>query len=70
MALRLGIGIEVSIGEGTDDSGAAYDMFRFGMRRGGVGPKGEDGGRSMLRVVLDAAFLNKLYPCRPGGDEL
>jgi hypothetical protein len=43
-----------------DDFGAANNMFRFGMRRGGVGPKGEDGGGSMLRAVLNAAFLNKL----------
>jgi hypothetical protein len=37
-------------------------MFRFGIRRGGVGPKGEEGGGSMLSAVLDAAFLNLLNP--------
>jgi hypothetical protein len=67
---RLAGGLEFSIVEGRDDSGAANDMFRFGMRRGGVGPKGEVGGESMFRVVLDAAFLNFVSLCRLEGKDM
>jgi len=67
---RLAGGLEFKIVEGRYDSGAANDMFRFGMRNGGVGPKGEVGGESMFRAVLDAAFFNFVSFCRPDGMDM
>jgi hypothetical protein len=55
--------MELNVGEETGDSDAANDILRFGIRKGGVGPKGEVGGGPVLRAVLDETFLN-LSPCR------
>lgn len=62
-------GIDPAVGD--INSVLASDIFRFGTRKGWVGPNGEEeGASSRLIAALEAALRSLLNPCLPGEGDI